>query len=84
MALDFPYLSQESEPSAQLMDEVRALKMVITTANTIGYSKIHFVAKSLGAVVASKFLNEVEDQHRYSITVFGYAMPYIHFDNFTG
>ncbi|NJK71365.1 MAG: hypothetical protein HC932_03895 [Thermales bacterium] len=54
--------------------------------NNLGYKKIRFIGKSLGGIVASKFLNNLDqkDQEKYSIIVFGYAMPYINFDNFYG
>lgn len=86
MALDFPYLTEGGKPSDGLSDEVKSLKSILNLVNHLGYEKLHFVAKSLGGIVASKVLNEIpKDEHpRYSITVFGYAMPYIHFDKFTG
>ena len=86
LALDFPYLTKGENPSEGLVDEVRALEEVLTLVETLGYRRVRFVTKSLGGIVASKVLNKLsrEEQLPYSITVYGYAMPYINLDNFHG
>ena len=86
LAFDFPYLTKGANPSEGLVDEVRALEEVLTLVKTLGYQQVRFVAKSLGGIVAAKVLNKLskEEQSPYSITVYGYAMPYINLDNFHG
>lgn len=86
LALDFPYLTRGGKPSDGLIDEAESLKSILKVVKALGYEKIHFVAKSLGGIVASKVLNDLPEteQSQYSITIYGYAMPYIHFDKFTG
>jgi predicted alpha/beta-fold hydrolase len=59
LAIDFPYISKNENPSKNLVDEVDSLVSSLEMVSLFNYNKIRFVTKSLGGIVASKFLNNL-------------------------
>jgi len=88
LAFNFPYLDRGEENSSgpKLKEELAALKEVMNFCQASRFSHIRFIAKSLGAIVASYFLKSLEEKehHRYSIVVLGYIAGSIDLKGFNG
>jgi len=88
LALNFPYLDRGEENSSgpELKEELAALEEVMNFCQANMFSHIRFIAKSLGAIVASYFLKSLEEKehHRYSIVVLGYIAGSVDLKNFNG
>lgn len=88
LAFNFPYFDrgEESSSGPELKEELLALNEVMKFVNANNFEHIRFVAKSLGAIVASFFLKNViiEEHSRYSIVVLGYVTGSIDLKGFRG
>ena len=88
LALNFPYLDRGEKNSSgpDLKEELSALKDVMVFCKADSFNNVRFVAKSLGAIVASFFLRELpkENQLKYSIVVLGYVVRSIDLKCFKG
>lgn len=88
LAFNFPYLDKGKENSSgpELKKELAVLKKVMNFCEASRFNHIRFVAKSLGAIVASYFLKSLEKEkhYKYSIVVLGYITGSIDLKNFNG
>lgn len=71
---NFNYLDQGLSPSHDLKDEVHFLDELINYLKDEGYKEIELVAKSLGGIVASKWLVEHKDDLSISLVILGYVI----------
>lgn len=73
LCFNFPYCEREEEASSgpELKEEVDALKRAIDFAYLEGFSKIIIVAKSLGDIVASFYLEQYPDS-QIELLILGY------------
>lgn len=73
LCFSFPYCEREEEASSgpELKEEVDALKRAIDFAYLEGFSKIIIVAKSLGDIVASFYLEQYTDS-QIELLILGY------------
>jgi len=88
LAFNFPFLDRGEEKSSgpELKEELAALKEAMNFCQADKLAHIRFVAKSLGAIVASFFLqNQPEkEQRKYSIVVLGYVTGSLNLKSFQG
>lgn len=88
LAFNFPYFERGEENSSgpELKEEIETLINIMNKYKTEEFSHIRFVAKSLGAIVASYYLKGLnDDKHsKYSIVVLGYVTKSIDLSNFMG
>ena len=73
-AFDFPYLSRREKPSDNLDEEATALQSVTEHLRGEGFEKISIAAKSLGGIVASRWLRNYPDQESTKVSVLGYVI----------
>lgn len=73
LCFNFPYCEREEEASSgpELKEEVDALKRAIDFAYLEGFSKIIIVAKSLGGIIASYYLEQYPDG-QIELLILGY------------
>ena len=73
LCFNFPYCEREEEASSgpELKEEVDTLKRAIDFAYLEGFSKIIIVAKSLGDIVASFYLEQYPDS-QIELLILGY------------
>ena len=73
LCFNFPYCEREEEASSgpELKEEVDALKRAIDFAYLEGFSKIIIVAKSLGGIIASFYLEQYPDS-QIELLILGY------------
>jgi predicted alpha/beta-hydrolase family hydrolase len=73
---NFPYFERGEEVSSgpDLAEELETLKDILNQCHAEKYEYIRLIGKSLGAIIAARFLGGLsdEEQKRYSIVVFGY------------
>ena len=86
LSFNFPYIDRgEDSASNGLIEESRALEAVLDLVRYELYTKIHLIGKSLGAIVAGRFLKYSSlDPEKYSITVLGYVLDDIDIKDFEG
>lgn len=62
-----------------LNEEVDSLRGVLELCRADGYKKIKLVAKSIGGVIAGKFLKQLkkEEQEKFALVVLGYDLGWI-------
>jgi len=61
LSFNWPYLQAGGEPSDNLLDEQSALQEAAEFMRSEGYTRLHIVAKSLGGIVASRWLQQPND-----------------------
>ena len=73
LCFNFPYCEREEESSSgsELKEEMNALKQAIDFAYLEGFSKIIIVAKSLGGIIASYYLEQYPDS-QIELLILGY------------
>ena len=73
LCFNFPYCEREEEASSglELKEEIDALKRAVDFAYLEGFSKIIFVAKSLGGIIASYYLEQFPDS-QIELIILGY------------
>jgi predicted alpha/beta-hydrolase family hydrolase len=88
IAFNFLYLEKGSEQSSgpELKEELEALKEMLSLAQSDNYTEVRLIAKSLGGIVASFYLNELteESKKRYQIIVLGYVTGDVKLKEFAG
>lgn len=85
--LSFSYPHHErgdTKYSENLQDELELLKYYLNVFKTDRYGHIRLIGKSLGGMLASKYLSQVTDMQRYSIVILGYIIGEEEIHNFTG
>lgn len=75
---NYPFLDRGEENSSgeQLTEELKALNEVLKVIDIYKYSRVNFIGKSLGAIVASYFLRKPENHElldKSSLSVLGYV-----------
>jgi len=88
LALNFPYFDRGEEKSSGpgLKEELSVLGEAMKFVKANDYGHVRFVAKSLGAIVASYFLRNLpkDKRNKYSIVVLGYVTGSIDLKRFYG
>ena len=85
ISFNFPYIDRGDTPSSNLVEEIETLQKVLNFVGYNSYSHIHFIGKSMGAIVAGKFLKQQNlDYEKCSITVLGYVVGGIDIKDFNG
>jgi len=88
LTFNFPYFDRGEENSSgpELKEELLVLDEMMKFVNANSFEHIRFVAKSLGAIVASYFLKKIikEGHLKYSIIVLGYVTGSIDLKGFRG
>lgn len=74
LAFNWPYLDAESEPSKDLLDERAALQSAVDFLRNEGYTQLHIVAKSLGGIVASRWLEQQPSDLSVEVGIMGYVI----------
>ncbi len=83
LGFNFPYCERGEEKSSgpELTEETAALNKVIKFLRSEGYEKINIVAKSLGGVTASYWLEQHAGAGEYvSLIIFGYVIGSVRID----
>lgn len=88
IAFNFPFFERGEKESSgeELKEEITTLKNILNFAHAERYKYINLYGKSLGAIVASYYLNQLDKRlhKKYSITVLGYVRESIDLSNFEG
>ncbi len=88
VAFNFTFLERGEEQSSgpELIEEIEALKSVLEFCKTEKFENVRLIGKSLGAIVAAKFLSSLnsDEQKKYEIVVFGYVTGSINLKSFAG
>lgn len=88
ITFNFPYFERGDNHSSgpELKEELATLTKQMNKYNANKYQHIRFVAKSLGAIVASYFLRNLNarEQEKYSVVVLGYVTGSIDLHSFKG
>ena len=88
IAFNFPYLErgEENSSGAELKEELQALQHFLDFCEYKKYKKVRIVAKSLGGIVGSYYLDSLpkKDYSRFSIIILGYVTGHVRLNNFTG
>ena len=73
LCFNFPYCErgEESSSGPKLKEEVDTLKQVVDFAHLEGFYKIRIVAKSLGGIIASYYLEQYPDS-QIELSILGY------------
>ena len=75
LALQFPYMeSGVGHTSAELAEEIQALQTSASFLRAEGYARITIIAKSLGGIVASTWLNHRHDNKDVEVHIMGYVL----------
>lgn len=74
-AFNFPYCSRGEEVSSgpELKEEINTLKKVLDFLKKEGYTKINIVAKSLGGIVASHWIEQTSPKD-IKLYILGYVL----------
>ncbi len=85
---NFPFFERGEEQSSgpELAEEIKTLSHVLDFCNSNKYKHIRLIGKSLGGIIAAKFLSNLNptQQNRFSIIVFGYVTGDINLNTFPG
>lgn len=88
LTFNFPYLERGEEKSSgpELKEELATLQQMLDFVNYKEYSKIRLIAKSLGGIVASFYLDQlpIKERNKFSIVVLGYVTGEIKLKSFNG
>lgn len=73
LCFNFPYCErgEESSGGPKLKEEVDALKQVVDFAHLEGFYEIRIVAKSLGSIITSYYLEQYPDS-QIELSILGY------------
>ena len=69
-----------------LSEEINALEGVLEFCKVDGYKKVKLVGKSIGGVIAGKFLSKLnhDEQKKFELVVLGYDLGWIKIQDFVG
>ena len=85
---NFPFFERGEEHSSgpELIEEVETLKKILTECKANKYKHIRLIGKSLGAIIAAKYLSELtlDEQRKFSVIIFGYDTGMIDISTFGG
>lgn len=85
---NFPFFDRGDEHSSgqDLIEEVETLKKVLIECKADRYNHIRLIGKSLGAIIAAKYLSQLkpEEQKKFSVVIFGYDTGMINISTFSG
>ena len=88
MAFNFLYYERGETHSSgeELLEELDTLKVMLNYAKADDYKQIRFVAKSLGGIVASYYLNKLteNEMEKYSLVILGYVTGALSLKRFSG
>ncbi len=88
VAFNFPYYERGDENSSgpELKEELNTLQQILDYCNYKEYKHIRLIAKSLGGIVASYYLNKLsnEEMSKFSVVILGYVTGQVELTNFTG
>jgi len=88
IAFNFPYIERGEEKSSgpELLEELATLQNFLDYSDYKSFEKVRFVAKSLGAIVASFYLDKIapEESNKFSIVALGYVVGSVRLKNFKG
>jgi predicted alpha/beta-hydrolase family hydrolase len=88
IAFNFPYRErgEENSSGSGLKEELEMLQTFLDYCEYKKYKNIRFVGKSLGAIVASLYLDKLPkgQMSKFSIVVLGYVTGHVKLQNFTG
>ncbi|NMD01450.1 MAG: hypothetical protein GYA62_17245, partial [Bacteroidales bacterium] len=88
VTFNFPFFERGEEHSSgvELKEEIETLKEVLNKCKAIEYKHIRLIGKSLGAIIAAKYLSTLSPdvQMRYSVIIFGYDTGMIDISTFPG
>ena len=85
MMFNFPYIEQGegSRPSDDLREEVDTLDDIVKFVKQFDYKHVRFMGKSLGGLVASKYISEIlsvkQVPFTYELIIMGCIVPYYDF-----
>lgn len=87
-AFNFPYLDRGEDHSSgpELLEEIAALKDVLTFCQAENYQNIRLIGKSLGGIAASFYLKKLspDELKKYSVVILGYVLGDIDLKTFPG
>jgi predicted alpha/beta-hydrolase family hydrolase len=85
---NFPYFERGEEQSSgpKLIEEVETLKKILAECKADKYKHIRLIGKSLGAIIAAKYLSSLKpaEMEKFSVIIFGYDTGMIDISTFTG
>lgn len=88
LIFNYPYFERgEANSSGEdLIEELGLLNNLFNYLKCEKYKKIRLIGKSLGGIVASRFLENLseEDSRRYEIVILGYVTGEVNLNTFTG
>jgi len=81
VAFDYPFHERLEKKGfgEKVGEEVRALNSVLEFCRAGGYKKVRLLGKSLGGVVAGKFLSSLSagEQRKFELVILGYDLGWI-------
>ena len=88
LTFNFPYFERGEENSSgnELIEELGTLQKMLDQAKYKDYLKVRLIAKSLGGIVASFYLDKLskEESERFSVVILGYVTGDVRLKNFEG
>lgn len=85
---NFPFFVRGEERSSgpDLKEETETLQEILNKCGADKYKHIRLIGKSLGAIIAAKYLSSLPDseQRKYSVVIFGYDTGMIDISTFPG
>jgi len=88
IAFNFPYIERGEERSSkpELKEELEILQKFLDYCDYKNFRKVRFVGKSLGAIVASFYLDKLstDEAERFSIIILGYVTSSLRLKDFKG
>jgi alpha/beta superfamily hydrolase len=77
---------EDHSSGPELTEEIKTLKEVLDKCQASEYKHIRLIGKSLGAIIAAKYLSTlpIGQQNKYSVIVFGYDTGMIDLSTFPG
>lgn len=87
LAIEFPFISDDEaeRPTRDLSDEVDAVQAGLEFLKNEGVLHTHIIAKSLGGVVASRWLNrESSKKHDVGLSILGFVIGDVETHNLHG
>lgn len=88
LAFNFPYLEIGTEKSSGpgLKEKLESLQTMLEYVNYKEYLSVRLIAKSLGGIIASFYLNQLsgEERKRFSVVILGYITGEVKLKKFKG
>ena len=85
---NFPFFERGEEHSSgpNLIEEIETLKKILAACKADKYKHIRLIGKSLGAIIAAKYLSQLklDEQRKFSVVIFGYDTGMIDISTFAG